>query len=585
MLEESFNRMADGLARDRRDLGERMKELSCLYGISELTEQPDISMEELFRQAVDLLPQGWHYPEITCARLRLDDRASESAGFQETQWRQAREIRAAEEVVGRAEVFYKEEMPELDEGPFLAEERNLINAIADRLGAAVEGHRAAVALREYQQQLELQVEDRTADLARLTEQGQSQVREESTLAALTAGLQGDLSAAEVAERGLQAIVDFLQAASGTLYVLEDDGRLYRRAAYALPPEAETFSSVALGMSSVGEAARSREMAASTPPDRAWHLAFGAGPARPTQVVTLPLVAGHAVTGVVEVGLLAELDDARERWLSKAGEITATALRFAGERGERQRSEERVRLILESTGDGLFGLDDGGLATFANPAACEILGYAADEIIGQPVHETVHHSRPDGTPLARQDCRMGDAIREGAHVHVDDEVLWHQDGHAIPVEYRARPIMKEDRVVGAVVSFQDVTERRAAERALGEANERLQARIPIALLGSEVGEALIGDAPLRERLQACAEAFASHVDVAFARIWTVNDAGDTLELQASAGLYTHIDGARARVTIGKKKIGLIAQAGTPYINDGNLPEDPRLDEPDWPGRTG
>ena len=481
VLEESFNRMAGGLAKDREDLGERMKELGCLYGISELTGQSDISMEELFRQAVEVLPPGWQYPDITCARLRLGDQAFQSAGFEETKWRQASDIRIAGETIGQVEVFYKEEMPELDEGPFLKEERNLVDAIADRLGTAVDGRRAAAELQEHQQQLESQVEERTGELRRVLSESEALAAEESSLGALTSRMQGRLSTTEVAERGLEAIVEYLQAPSATLYVLEDDGRLRRRASHALPPDAESLSSLAVGSGSVGQAARSGKMSVFSPSERTWSISFGAGQISPKQVVTVPLVAGDAVTGVVEVCLFSEMDEQQSRWVSKVAEITASALRFARERGERELADERVRLILESTGDGLFGLDDEGRATFVNPAACEILGYTAEEVIGQPVHELVHHSYADGTLLAREDCRMGGSIREGARVHEEDEVLWHKDGRPIPVEYTARPILNGERVVGAVVSFRDIAERKVVEeelRKLSLATEQSPASVVI-----------------------------------------------------------------------------------------------------------
>ena len=585
VLETSFNSMAEGLARDRRELAERIKEMQCLYGISELAELPDISMEELFRKAVHLLPPGWQYPDITCARLELGSQSFESAGFEETTWRQTCEISISDEVVGLVEVFYTREMPERDEGPFLKEERDLINAIGDRLRSAVQAHRAASALQEHQQQLENQVEERTQELQKVLSNSEVVAAEESSLGALASSLQGRLTNVEVAERSLSAFVEYIQAPSGSLYVLEEDGRLHRRASHALPSDADSVSALPVGSGSIGQAARSGKMSTFAPSNGTSALSFGALQIQPTQVVTVPLVAGDSVTGVLELCLLSELDENQSRWISKGADISAAALRFAQERQEREGSDERVRLILESTADGLFGLDGQGCATFVNPAACELLGYAQEELAGQAIHELIHHSLADGTPVERKNCIMGSAIRDGAHVQTDDEVLWHKDGHAIPVEYTARPILKEDEVVGAVVSFRDITERKEAEQALAEAHQRLEARIPIALLGSEIGEVLIGDTPLRERLQASAEAFVKHVDATFVRIWTVNDTGDMLDLQASAGLYTHIDGKRAHVTIGKRKIGLIAAEGKPYVNDGDVQHDPRLDEPEWAKENG
>jgi PAS domain-containing protein len=89
------------------------------------------------------------------------------------------------------------------------------------------------------------------------------------------------------------------------------------------------------------------------------------------------------------------DNDQSRWLEKAAEIAASALRFAQETSVRKEAEERTRLILESTGEGLFGLDTDGRATFVNPAVCEMLGFKPEELVGQAVHNLIHHSRSDG----------------------------------------------------------------------------------------------------------------------------------------------------------------------------------------------
>jgi signal transduction histidine kinase/DNA-binding response OmpR family regulator/HPt (histidine-containing phosphotransfer) domain-containing protein len=122
--------------------------------------------------------------------------------------------------------------------------------------------------------------------------------------------------------------------------------------------------------------------------------------------------------------------------------------------------------------------------------------------------------------------------------------------------------------------------RRQSAALRDLSQRLEAKIPIALLGSEVGEALTADMLLAERLQASAQAFVTHVDAALVRIWTVNDTGDALDLQASAGLHAHTNGAHAHVAIGEKKIGRIARDGEAYLNDGDVQSDPNVDNPEW-----
>jgi len=119
------------------DLGERVKELNCLYAISKLVEREGSTLEDILQDTVNLIPPAWQYPEITCARITFGDSVYKTTNFRETRWKQAAEIFSDGKRVGKIEVCYLEERPEIDEGPFLKEERNLINAIAERLGEII----------------------------------------------------------------------------------------------------------------------------------------------------------------------------------------------------------------------------------------------------------------------------------------------------------------------------------------------------------------------------------------------------------------------------------------------------------------
>lgn len=127
------------------------------------------------------------------------------------------------------------------------------------------------------------------------------------------------------------------------------------------------------------------------------------------------------------------------------------------------SEERVKLILDNAGEGIYGLDLNGYTTFINPAAQRILGYTLEEMDGLMQHDLIHHHYPDGTPYKRENCRIYKAMRDGK-VHTEaNEVFWHKNGHAIPVEYTSSPIRDKDgNLTGAVVVFKDVTEEREAK---------------------------------------------------------------------------------------------------------------------------
>ena len=142
------------LKQTNHNLGERVKELNCLYGLSQLVEQRDITLEEIFQGLLELIPPGWHYPEITCARVVFEDREFKTANFKKTKWKQSADIKVSGRKAGAIEIYYLKECPILDEGPFLKEERNLIDGISRALGEAIQRKQAEETLRATNQQLE-----------------------------------------------------------------------------------------------------------------------------------------------------------------------------------------------------------------------------------------------------------------------------------------------------------------------------------------------------------------------------------------------------------------------------------------------
>jgi PAS domain S-box-containing protein len=126
------------------------------------------------------------------------------------------------------------------------------------------------------------------------------------------------------------------------------------------------------------------------------------------------------------------------------------------------SEERTRLILDSAGDGIIGVDVEGRATFVNNAAERMLGYGEGELVGRDIHDLIHHSRADGSPYPAQECPMRAAFVQGTAHRVDDEMLWRKDGSGFRTEYAATPILVDERVIGAVVVFEDITQTREME---------------------------------------------------------------------------------------------------------------------------
>jgi len=137
----------EALRHRTHDLGERVKELNCLFGLSRLDEEPDITLDGVLQGLADILPPAWQYPDATCARIVFEGREFRTWNYRRTEWRQAAPIALHGEPAGQIEVYYLEEKPAAYEGPFLVEERRLIDALAQRLGRIAERIRVQEELR------------------------------------------------------------------------------------------------------------------------------------------------------------------------------------------------------------------------------------------------------------------------------------------------------------------------------------------------------------------------------------------------------------------------------------------------------
>lgn len=134
------------------------------------------------------------------------------------------------------------------------------------------------------------------------------------------------------------------------------------------------------------------------------------------------------------------------------------------------------LLLESTGEGIYGLDLEGQCMFINRPGARMLGYEPAELLGRNMHHVTHHSHADGSRYADEDCAIFRAFRQGQPCRIDTEVFWRRDGSSFAVEYSSHPIFDGAAVRGAVVTFVDITERRRAEEALRQAHDGLELRV-------------------------------------------------------------------------------------------------------------
>jgi PAS domain S-box-containing protein len=243
--------------------------------------------------------------------------------------------------------------------------------------------------------------------------------------------------------------------------------------------------------------------------------------------------------------------------------------------ERRRAEDtnrRLAWIVESTDDAIFSRTPEGMITSWNRGAEQMFGFRAEEMIGRHISTIIPDDRTDEVKDIIDSARRGEARRL-------ETVRLRKDGRRIDVALTISTIRDpHERIAGAAVIARDMTERKRIEVRQARAARH-------AFLRSEVSAAFNESrGSLRTILQLCAEAVVRHLDAAFARIWTLDGDQNMLELQASAGLYTHLDGKHARIPVGSHKIGLVGAERKPDLTN-NVQADERVSDKEWARREG
>jgi PAS domain S-box-containing protein len=403
------------LRNQTHDLGERVKELNCLYGISNLVHRPDLSLEEILQETVDLIPPGWQYPEVTCARITLEGQEFRTENFSETVWRQTSDIIVNGERSGAVEVCYLEERRESDEGSFLPEKGDLINAIAERLGRVIERRQAEEALRES--------EERFRTLASSAPIGIMLV-------------DGEKGVVYCNERFLSIFGSSWENVMGFGWVKS-----------LHPAEREAFLDE-----------RSKAMAEGREFIREFRLVTPQGETRWLSVHTTPLLSQEGASNT-RVGTIEDISERRR---------AEQALR---------ESEERLRNVLDVSRDLIYRLNlQTHTYEYVSPSVLRLVGFAPQEIIAmglEGVRERFHPEDRDrfGTHLSR----LPDDTLEGHEAPTveyrwkcrDGEYRWLSDNRAFVLDEGGKALT----LVGTV---RDVTEDKQVEEALRESEARYKA---------------------------------------------------------------------------------------------------------------
>jgi PAS domain S-box-containing protein len=148
--------------------------------------------------------------------------------------------------------------------------------------------------------------------------------------------------------------------------------------------------------------------------------------------------------------------------------------FGADITEQKQAEELAQLLLNSSGEGIYGIDLTGACTFANPASASLLGFeSTDELLGHNMHKLIHHTRSNGEHYPIEECQIYKAFRRGKGTHVDSEVMFCANGNSFECEYWSYPMIRNDEVVGCVVTFVDISKRKRVENELRQ-TEKLAA---------------------------------------------------------------------------------------------------------------
>jgi PAS domain S-box-containing protein len=215
-----------------------------------------------------------------------------------------------------------------------------------------------------------------------------------------------------------------------------------------------------------------------------------------------------------------------------------------------RVSRRNDSLLEVLGEGIFILDSLGNITFLNPTASKMTGWQQAEIIGQPVSALVHQLKIGQICSDQKDLFLSSAMQQGTVLAGEINLFRRKDGSVFAVDYSTSSIRENTAAPSAMVLFRDVTEHQRAETARMW-QERQNA------FRAEVMSIIAGGESLRHTLQKCAQALVEHLHGEFARIWLLNEAEQTLELQAGAGACAQLEGNQNAVRVGESEVGLIA----------------------------
>ena len=304
---------------------------------------------------------------------------------------------------------------------------------------------------------------------------------EETLSKLSYALSGNISINEACENALAILGKQLSFQMGAIYVVDNDNSFVRKAVNSFP--LETKSVFYLGEGFVGQSAKQKETIVVTDIPSDCLTVFGGGEIKPVQLIESPLIYRGNVLGVLEFAVTKVLSDKLIYWIDKASGILAVAIFVILEAQKLnlafiqvEEAKENINMILNSTVEGIYGVDTSGNITFCNNSALKMFGYDnQNQLIGKHNHATFHYAYPDGSKFDGKDCPLLRSITHGESVQ-REEMFWRSDGKGFWVGVTSNPIIKNGKIEGAVIAFRDITERLQAEAALKTSQQQMRTMV-------------------------------------------------------------------------------------------------------------
>jgi PAS domain S-box-containing protein len=515
-------KIEEALRQQTHDLGERIKELNCLYQLDKISHREGVSIDRLLREVVRILPKSWQYPEIAGSCISFQGKEYKTKNFKKTDWKQKAEIIVDGKKAGFVEVCYLKRKPESDEGPFLKEERNLINAVSERLGQIIEQKQARKALESSEDRLRM-IFEYAPDAYYLNDLKGNFVDGNKATEELTGYKREELIGKNLLKLKLLP-PEYIPKAAAILaknktgkptgpdefYLAQPDGR-------RVPVEIRTFPVKIAGQmrvlgiaGDITERKKSEELyrelvekagIAILVDDREGNVIYANKKAaeiygysleemkrQSIQSLVHPddreMVNGHHRDRILGKDAPASYEfravrkDGSDRYLEIVavpniieGKIVGSRIytkdvtepRRASE--ALRKSEERFRRLFNRIFDPIVIIDKEKVVD-VNEAACKLLGYSREEL--QKLYVGDIHPREEMGKITTAICR----VQKSGTDFMGETVLLSREGRVIPVEAGGVTFELEGKTY-VMASFRDITERKKAEEAIKKRKHQLE----------------------------------------------------------------------------------------------------------------